>query len=497
MGRPTLFHVELKRRGWNNWEEFSVHYVDGGRTLAKQTGQRRLATARVGRTSFERWAKPDYSGRPRAEATQILEHLFGCSIDELFSPALTAAELRQPPTEAAAVIDDLWPSTSRLIVPATGAAGMWELTGRDSLAGTAAAVQVMTAIHDGDSDDVLVVDPAGDLKHFLRPAARRGFLMGVEEHADSHGLYILDAGSARRAQAVASSRGTPIAIPRAYLLDDLTYGILWSLTQLDDGLLADDRALDAESHNLDMYLALPRSAPNRQLLELTAAGASWWGSAFCAQYIGRELQDASDIPLFWTREQRGAEAAPWLFFRHKIDYLRNTGRFADGGQTTSRVFCVPEAAIGRTERYERVLLLLAIALMERHGIRVRLVTEPAYAAMDGVAFVPGRKAVVANWVRTGEPLWAASTISGRADLRSYNTAFGDAGQLDILTAPDPKGRLQELARFLDIDWAWVTTRCRAVAEHGISHFVRTRSRLLTSEGADDALSFLGTFAPNI
>ncbi len=497
MGRPTLFHNELKRRGWDNWEEFAVHYVAGARTLAQQTGQRRLATATVGRTSFERWAMPNYNGRPRAEATQVLQYLFGRSIEELFSPARTPAELRQPPTEAAAVIDNLWPSTSRLIVPATGAAGTWELTGRDSLAGTAAAVQVMTAVHDGGSDDVLVADPGGDLKQFLRPAARRGFLMGVEEHADSHGLYILDARSARRALAVASSRGNPIAIPRAYLLDDLTYGILWSLTQLDDGLLADDQALDAESHNLDMYLALPRSAPNRQLLELTAAGANWWGSAFCAHYIERELQGAGEIPVFWTREQRGAEAAPWLFFRHKIDYLRSTGRFADGGQTTSRVFCVPEAATARTERYERVLLLLAIALMERHGIRVRLVTEPAYAAMDGVAFIPGRKAVVANWVRTGEALWAASTISGRGDLRSYGTAFGDAEQIDILTASDPKGRLEELARFLDIDWTWVTTRCRAVAEHGVSHLVRTRSRLLTSDGVDDALSFLGTFAPTV
>ncbi|MDH6522379.1 hypothetical protein [Streptomyces sp. SAI-090] len=283
----------------------------------------------------------------------------------------------------------------------------------------------------------------------------------------------------------------------AFLLDDLTHGIVWSLAQLDDGLLADDQSLDAESHNLETYLALPRSAPNRQLLELTAAGSSWWGSAFCAQYIERELEGAGEIPVFWTREQRGAEAAPWLFFRHKIDYLRSTGRFADGGQATSRVFCVPEASVLRTERYERVLLLLAVALMERYGIRVRLVADSAYTDMDGVAFIPGQKAVVANWVRTGEALWAASTTSSRGDLRSYGTAFGDAQQIDILTGSAPKSRLEELARFLDIDWGWVTTRCRAVAEQGIASLVRTRSRLLTSDGVEDALSFLGTFAPRI
>ncbi|MBC7267677.1 hypothetical protein ACF09G_31340 [Streptomyces albogriseolus] len=497
MGRPTLFHVELKRRGWDDWEEFCIHFSAAARTLADLTGRRRLATASVGRTTFDRWAKPDYGGRPRKEAAQILEHIFGYSVDELFSPAHTPAELRQPPTEAAAVINNRWASTSRLIVPATGAAGMWELNGRDSLAGTAAAIQVMTAVRDEGDDEVRVLDPDGGLKQFLRPAARRGFLVGVEDQSDDYGLYVLDASSARRSQSVASSRENPIAIPRAYLLDDLTYGILWSLTQLDDGLLADDHALDAEGHNLDMYLALPRSAPNRQLLELTSAGSSWWGSAFCAHYIERELQSAGEIPVFWTREQCGAEAAPWLFFRHKIDYLRSTGRFASGGQATSRVFCVPEAAVARTERYERILLLLAIALMERHGIRVRLVTHSAYADMDGVALIPGQKAVVANWVRTGEALWAASTTSSRGDLRSYGTAFRDAEQIDILASPDPKSRLEELARFLDIDWAWVTTRCRAVAEQGVASLVRTRSRLLTSEGIDDVLSFLGTFASRV
>ncbi|MCX4624549.1 hypothetical protein [Streptomyces albogriseolus] len=497
MGRPTLFHVELKRRGWDSWEEFCIHFTAGGRALAELTGQRRLATASVGRTTFERWAQPTYCGRPRSEAAQILEHIFGHSTDELFSPARTPAELRQPTTEAAAVIDDRWPSTSRLIVPATGAAGMWELTGRDSLAGTAAAVQVMTAVHEEDGDEVRVLASDEGLKQFLRPAARRGFLLGVAEHAEDYGLYVLDAASARRAQAVATARSNPVSIPKAYLLDDLTYGILWSLTQLDDGLLADDQALDAESHNLDTYLALPRSAPNRQLLELTSAGSSWWGSAFCAHYIERELQSAGEIPAFWTREQRGAEAAPWVIFSHKIDYLRRMGRFVDGGQTTSRVFCVPEAAVARTERYERILLLLAIALMERHGIRVRLVTNPAYADMDGVAFIPGQKAVVANWVRTGEALWAASTTSSRGDLRSYRTAFGDAEEINILISPDPKGRLEELARYLDIDWGWITTRCREVAEHGVAGLVRTRSRLLTSDGLDDALSFLGTFAPRI
>ncbi|MET8824178.1 hypothetical protein, partial [Streptomyces rochei] len=45
MGRPTLFHVELKRRGWDDWEEFCIHFSAAARTLADLTGRRRLATA--------------------------------------------------------------------------------------------------------------------------------------------------------------------------------------------------------------------------------------------------------------------------------------------------------------------------------------------------------------------------------------------------------------------------------------------------------------------
>jgi hypothetical protein len=497
MRRPTLFHVRLKERGWDSWEEFCVHFAASARELAKKTGRRRLVTASVGRTTFDRWASGTWYGRPRAEAAEILQHMLGDSVDDLFSPVRTPVELRQPPNEAAALIADWWPSTSRLIVPVTGAAGTWELTGRDSLDGTAAAVHIMTALYDGGSDEVQVLghDGGHGLEQFLRPA-RRGFLMGVEERAHDHRLYVLDAAPARRAHAAAAPHDGAITIPRAYALDDLTYGILWALTQLDDGLLADDQTLDSESGNLETYLALPRSAPSRLLLDLTSVGTSWWGSAFCAHYIERQLQNATEVPAFWTREQCGAEAAPWLFFRHKVEYLHRTGRFTSNSQATSRVFCVPEASVAPTERYERILLLLAITLMERYGIRVRLVADPAYADMDGVALIPGQRAVIANWVRVrGEALWAASTSSSRGDLRSYATAFGDAEEANVLTGPDPKSRLEQLAHFLDIDWTWATARCRDLAERGVSGLVRSRSRLLTIEGVDDALSFLGTFAP--
>ncbi|MGP4083688.1 asparaginase [Streptomyces sp. KR55] len=77
------------------------------------------------------------------------------------------------------------------------------------------------------------------------------------------------------------------------------------------------------------------------------------------------------------------------------------------------------------------------------------------------------------------------------------TAFGDAEHANVLTGSDPKNRLEQLADFLDIDWTWVTTRCRDLGERSVAGLVRSRSRLLTVEGVDDALSFLGTFAPGL
>jgi hypothetical protein len=232
------------------------------------------------------------------------------------------------------------------------------------------------------------------------------------------------------------------------------------------------------------------------MLDLTAAGTSWWGSAFCAHYIERQLREANEVPAFWTREQSGSEAGAWLFFRHKVGYLQRTGSLATTSQSTSRVFCIPEASVTGADRHERVLLLLAIALMEHHGIRVRVTADPAYEEMDGIALIPGQRAVIANWVRVrGEALWVATTTSSRSDLRSYTAAFGDAQQADVLTGVAPGSRLEQLARYLDIDWRWVTSRSRELAEHGVAGLVRPRSRLLTLEGVEDALSYLGGFTP--
>ncbi|MEU1528006.1 hypothetical protein [Streptomyces fagopyri] len=491
--RRTLFSLLLKKQNLTTWEVFCVPYTATGRELARETGNRRLATVSLGRTTFDRWSSGSWYGRPRGGAAQILERMFGHPVEVLFSPAPDASESPVAVGSVTTQIGSRWPSSSMLI-PAGGPAGTWEITGRHRLDGTSAAVHLLPVIRRGEeaNPDDLSQDGQRDLEGFLRPA-RRGFIVGVEERRGDLDLYVREAASARRSGRPGPQSAGTLSIPSAYLLDDLTYGIVWALTQLDDGLLADDQVLDSERHLISTYLSLPRSAPSQLLVDLTAAGSSWMGSAFCAQHIQQELANATEVPTFWTREQSGEEAAPWLFFKHKLDYLQALTRFHSASTQTVRVFCLPEGEVAQSERYERVLLLLAIALMERVGIRVRVIPKPEYSEVDGVALVPGQQAVVANWVRVpGGALWAAGSTSTRGDLRTYAAAFADAQGNDVLSgAADSASRLRALCGYLGLDWDWLTSRCRSLGEYGVAGLVRPRSRLLTVNALDETLLFLG------
>ncbi|MEO3858418.1 hypothetical protein [Acrocarpospora sp. B8E8] len=276
----------------------------------------------------------------------MLERLLGFPWTDLFSPAPDVLHARKTVhdrdgLQASVVIGERWP-TSRLFLSAAGdVADSWELIGRNVLDGTTSAVHFLPAARRGEEVRLRPPDTAA-LGRFLRPA-RRGLLVGVEEQDDDLRLYVIDSANTRRNLAAFTPRDEGFAVSGAHELDDLTYGILWSLVQLDDGLLADDQTLDDEQQVLETYLQLPRSAPSRMTLPmLTAVGAAWLGSAFCAQHIQRRLDGASEVPLFWTREQTGEEAAAWLFFRHKIAYLQSLGRrFGGAVNKLSRTFCIP------------------------------------------------------------------------------------------------------------------------------------------------------------
>lgn len=502
MPRPTLFRVLLQERRWDNWVVFSGHFEKAARTLATEADAPRLANVTVARRTFDRWFSGDWRGRPWPDTAQILEHLLGFPCADLFRPApdvlrSSAVFHDRGGVQASTVISQRWP-TSRLFLSATDeVADAWELMGNHVLDGTTAAVQFHPASRHGGKVMVQASDVTS-LQRFLRPS-RRGLVVGVDDGDadDDLKLYAVDSSNARRALSAAGAPDDALVLPTAYELDDLTYGILWALANLDDGLLADDQVLDGERQVLSTYLSLPRSAPSRLAAPaLTSVGGNWLGSTFCAQHIQRRLQGSNEPPVFWTREQTGEEAAAWLFFRHKHDYLRALSeRYERTTTPLSRTFCVPEAAVRASSRYERILLFLSIALMELHGIRVQVTVQPKYTSIDGFALVPGQRAVVANWVRT-DALWAVDTVTQRSDLRGYSDVVRDAGAQGVVHGTGPETRLRTLAGYLDIDWSWLTRRCRELGECGSAGLIRPRSRLIGVDALDAALQFLGTLVPS-
>ncbi len=108
------------------------------------------------------------------------------------------------------------------------------------------------------------------------------------------------------------------------------------MANLDEALLNDDGLLADLQQRLVRYEALPQSAAGRDLAaDLTTVSQMWLGSDFCARHILRHLAEVSDVPVFWTREQRGEEASTWLLFAHKYHYLQAVAdRF--GGTALSR-----------------------------------------------------------------------------------------------------------------------------------------------------------------
>lgn len=281
-------------------------------------------------------------------------------------------------------------------------------------------------------------------------------------------------------------------IPRAYELDDVTYAIIWAVINLDDALLADDGALDRRCRELRAYERFPCSAAGNSLAaDLTSGARLWLGSDFCARHILRNLARPAGVPVFWTREQRGEEACTWLLFRHKHDYLRRlSARFAGPAAQLARGFCVPETAVTLSPRWERVLLFLAVALMESLGIRTHVCADPGYADVDGFVLLPGDRAIIATWVRA-EGIWHTGTTSSPPALRQFGEVTGHAAAHSVTRAATPARRLMALAAYLGLDWAWLRTRCASLGAHRCRGLISPSSRLLSLDGMDAALRYAG------
>ncbi|WP_328463680.1 hypothetical protein OHA21_38600 [Actinoplanes sp. NBC_00393] len=355
-----------------------------------------------------------------------------------------------------------------------------------ALPGLEIPAQLHPAVH---NDKIVVQIPAGYAADPFLHRPGRALVVG-QTLADDPGAYLLDSRHARR-----MLRGAPpdarLIVPSAYRLDELTYALLWAVANFDAELLADDAALAAGLRDAASYIALRRSAASRDIAaDLSPASFMWLGSQFCADHILRHASDLTSPPLFWTREQSGEQAAAWLLFTHKHDYLRAT---ATTGGGATRVFCVPEAAVISSPAGERALLLLAVALMESHGITTTTTDTAELAAIPGFVLDPENTAITATWIGA-DGIWYVDVTDNHGTLREYTDAAGHAAHHSVTAAPTPALRLRHLADYLDLDWAWLSVRCRELGAAGTSGIAQPRSRLLSLDGVDRACRFVAACA---
>jgi hypothetical protein len=316
----------------------------------------------------------------------------------------------------------------------------------------------------------------------------RGLLVAACQTSGKQQFFALDS---RDARGRAARHGTTsVPIPQAYELDDLTLALLWACASLDTGLQVDDQELALTLGELAPYGDLPSSAVSREAApDLGTTSQMWLGSDFCARHILRNFGKLTEIPVFWTREQTGSEACPWLLFEHKHAYLRATQEHFDD-TALSRMFCIPQPAVAHSLATERILLLLSIALMEANGIHVKVCDDPAYSDVEGFVLSGPNQAIIANWVR-GDGIWHVDTARRPSVLSDFREAAGHVSAHSIIDAPTPAARLQALARYLSLDWTWLQPRCRQLAQAGTASLLRPRSRHISTAGIDVACAFIG------
>jgi hypothetical protein len=351
-----------------------------------------------------------------------------------------------------------------------------------------AALQLQ--LQDAEAKDSRAVATVKNLlrwEEFCRSTGR-GLLVAACQSPEGRKFFVIDS---REASRRAVQRDTPaVPVPDAYELDDLTFALLWACASLDTGLQVDDQELTVAFAELAPYESLPSSAVSREAAaQLGMTSQMWLGSDFCARHILRNLKDLPVPPVFWTREQTGGEACPWLLFEHKYAYLRAT-RDGFGKGPLCRMFCVPHNVIASSPLYERVLLLLTVALMEAMGIHVKVCDDPSYSDVEGFVLGGQDKAIIANWVRD-EGIWHVNTARRPSVLSDFREASGHASAHSVIEAESPAGRLQALAWYLDVDWAWIQQRCRSLARVGTAGLLRPRSRHISTAGVDIACSYLG------
>ncbi|MEV6695297.1 XRE family transcriptional regulator [Micromonospora sp. NPDC051196] len=354
--------------------------------------------------------------------------------------------------------------------------------------GTTIDVEVYPAVDDGR---VLATISRGDIEQLWRRSVQRRLILGHVGASERAGVFALDSRRAYR-HLVDAGRGARLLIPRVYQLDAITAGVLWAVANLDLSLLLDDARLEAAHTATSAFRDMTRSAASRDIAgDLDPPSRLWLGSVFCADHIRRHYHVLSDMPVYWTREQRGEEASTWLLFSHKLRYLRESAeRFRRASQPTTRMFCLPAQAVAASSISERILLLLAMALMESLGIRTAVTDDPEYAALPGLV-MDKQRAIQATWIRA-DGLWHVDVTDHRGTIAAYRDALGHVQAHSATADNTPARRLRQLAEYLHLDWRWLQRRCADLGQYGFAGLAEPRSRLLSLDGVDQACRFIGT-----
>ncbi|MCL7430146.1 helix-turn-helix transcriptional regulator [Streptomyces sp. YS415] len=403
-------------------------------------------------------------------------------------PAALATRASEDPFGFARTATDSW-SGLQLSRPTPDLGVDWHalIPGGRSMLGSQLSLQVHPARIEGGRVILSIPNQRRAEEFLTRP--HRNLLVGAVNTEGVSRFYALDGRSARGK--LARNGGVcEVAAPTAYELDDLTYGILWAVSNYDDALQADDQPLAETRSDLKAYERLSASAVSREAAPgLNTVAHMWLGSDFCARHILRALPDLPALPAFWTREQRGEEASAWLIFDHKYPYLRETTKAL--GSTSTRAFCIPEEVVRSSPRYERILLFLAVALMESLGIQAQFTSDPAYESVEGFVVSPDKEAVIANWVR-GDGMWHVDVTARSSVVREFTIAARDVDAHSLTAAPTAAGRLRALAHYVDLPWSWLIERCGQLARHGSSGLVQPRSRLVSAAGIDAACAYVAS-----
>lgn len=392
----------------------------------------------------------------------------------LAEPVLRAAVLDAPPSLAPATVH--------------GEHYLWTPAGR-RLAGSAIPAQLHRAVLNEHVVTQVPVAYADD-PFLSRPS--RGLVVGQLDQPSV--AFVMDSRHARRRLRGAGSEAR-LLIPRAYRLDELTFALLWAVTSFDEALLADDAIIAAALRDTEAFAQLDKSAATRDMAaDASPVSQMWLGSQFCASHIRRHTAELTDQPVYWTREQRGEEAATWLLFDHKHQYLRKTSAGTDDRSPLVRAFCVPRQAVDDSPAGERMLLLLALALMESYGIQTVVTDLAELVGTPGFVSDRRARAITATWIGA-DGIWYADVTDNRTTLRGYDDSIGYAINHSINEGPDPWSRLRAFADYLQLEWKLLVARCAELGEWGSAGIAEPRSRLLSVGGFDRACRYLGGVDP--